>query len=102
MYLSSATTQALLLTVKCNSLYDVHHGHTHAEPLHLQSKVQRHKEVSEKILWDGSYKRTNCHRVKESPFLKGAKHLSRNLIFFDQSVEVKLAPSLYFLKFSFL
>ena len=39
------------LTVKCNSLSDVHCGHTHAEPLHLQSQEQRHKGGSEKIVW---------------------------------------------------
>ena len=45
------------LTNKCNSLGDVHGGHAHAESLHLQSEEQRHKEVSEEILFgDARYK----------------------------------------------
>ena len=53
------------LTCRCTSLGDVHRGHTHAEPLHLQSQEQRHKGGFEKIPWDSSYKRNNRSEVEE-------------------------------------
>jgi len=48
-------------------------SHPCQTPSDLQSKVQRHKEGSENILWNGRYKRTNSHSIKEVPTFAGCK-----------------------------
>ena len=46
VYLSSAASYSYVC--------DIHSGHTHVKPLHLQSEEQRHKEGSKKNHWSGS------------------------------------------------
>ena len=77
-------------------------SHPCQSPSDLQSKVQRHKEGSENIIWNGRYKRTNSHSIKEVPTFAGCKVFESEFDIFDQSVEVEIAHSLYSLKFSFL
>ena len=63
------------LTVKYNSLSDVHCRHTHAESLHLQSQEQRHKEGLGKNPWQVGISRANCMWLKKCPrMFKSSEH----------------------------
>ena len=76
------------LTLKCNSLSDVHSGHTHAEPLPLQPEEQRHKEGSEIILCEGNYNIVQA--LKKCPCLQRSKPQGQKIWSFDQRFEVIL------------
>lgn len=93
LYLSLAAPQTLLLRVEWICLQRVHCVHTHVEPLQICSlKMQRHKEGSENILWNGRYKRTNNHRIKEVPTFAFEPKFDT----FDQRVEVEISHSTLF------
>ena len=89
------------LTLKCSHLSDVHSGHTHAEPLHLQSEEQRHKEGSEKNHWDGSYVRARCPGAENMLMNLRLKFSGQKLLFLHLIFEIEFVPTIYFLEFPF-
>ena len=76
-------------TVKRNHLGDVHRGHTHVEPFHLQSQERWHKRSSENIIYKGNYKRDNWLDVEELLLIHNFKAI--NCDYLNHILKLELA-----------